>query len=214
MNENSQNCPVPFSIKAESFEWINGCKDDPDDLCSHGNVTLKIGPETISCYCCTSAAALRMIRTLTEDRNPQDGLFGEQMLPCCGFNMYADETLENVTISGCDSGTDYSVRHQGNLVILTLENGHAFAVSMDNYTREVLQFARRVEDFYRCCSVKKIPENSIERDGYAAFWNEWRRRTGERQLKNGGKEAAEAEIEIIKNEINRKLYQKPPLLNA
>lgn len=37
---------------------------------------------------------------------------------------------------------------------------------------------------------------------------------GERQLKNSGKEAAEAEIEIIKNEINRKLYQKPPLLNA
>ncbi len=32
----------------------------------------------------------------------------------------------------------------------------------------------------------------------------------ERQLRNGGTEAAEAEIEILKNEINRKLYQQPP----
>ena len=33
----------------------------------------------------------------------------------------------------------------------------------------------------------------------------------ERHLKNGGIEAAE--IEIVKNEINRKLYQQPPLKN-
>ena len=33
----------------------------------------------------------------------------------------------------------------------------------------------------------------------------------ERHLKNGGKEAAEAEIEILKKEINRKLYQQPPV---
>lgn len=33
----------------------------------------------------------------------------------------------------------------------------------------------------------------------------------ERQLKSGGQEAAEAEIEILKHEINRKLYQQPPM---
>ena len=33
----------------------------------------------------------------------------------------------------------------------------------------------------------------------------------ERHLKNGGQEGAEAEIEILKNEINRKLYQQPPV---
>ncbi|MBD5451470.1 MAG: hypothetical protein HDR25_02400 [Lachnospiraceae bacterium] len=33
----------------------------------------------------------------------------------------------------------------------------------------------------------------------------------ERHLKSGGQEAAQAEIEILKNEINRKLYQQPPL---
>ena len=35
----------------------------------------------------------------------------------------------------------------------------------------------------------------------------------ERHLKSGGQEAAEAEIEILKKEINRKLYQQPPLKN-
>lgn len=33
----------------------------------------------------------------------------------------------------------------------------------------------------------------------------------ERHLKSGGQEAAEAEIEILKKEINRKLYQQPPM---
>lgn len=33
----------------------------------------------------------------------------------------------------------------------------------------------------------------------------------ERQVKKGDLKAAEEEIEILKNEINRKLYQKPPL---
>ena len=35
----------------------------------------------------------------------------------------------------------------------------------------------------------------------------------ERHLDNGGEAAAKAEIDIIKKEINRKLYQKPPLMN-
>lgn len=33
----------------------------------------------------------------------------------------------------------------------------------------------------------------------------------ERSLINGGEEAVEKEIEILKKEINRKLYQQPPL---
>lgn len=33
----------------------------------------------------------------------------------------------------------------------------------------------------------------------------------ERELERGGIEGTKKEIEIMKNEINRKLYQKPPL---
>lgn len=35
----------------------------------------------------------------------------------------------------------------------------------------------------------------------------------ERSLENGGVDAAKAEIEILKKEINRKLYQQPPMKN-
>jgi len=35
----------------------------------------------------------------------------------------------------------------------------------------------------------------------------------ERQLESGGESAAKAEIEILKKEINRKLYQQPPVEN-
>lgn len=35
----------------------------------------------------------------------------------------------------------------------------------------------------------------------------------ERQLEKGGVDAAKAEIEVIKKEINRKLYQQPPVRN-
>ena len=35
----------------------------------------------------------------------------------------------------------------------------------------------------------------------------------ERQVKKGDLEAVKEEIEIIKKEINRKLYQKPPLIS-
>lgn len=35
----------------------------------------------------------------------------------------------------------------------------------------------------------------------------------ERHLEKGGENAAKEEIEILKKEINRKLYQQPPLKN-
>ena len=34
----------------------------------------------------------------------------------------------------------------------------------------------------------------------------------ERSLNEGGEKAARKEIELIKSEINRKLYQKPPII--
>lgn len=36
---------VPFSITARNFEWISGQMDDPQDLCSHGNLSIQIGSD-------------------------------------------------------------------------------------------------------------------------------------------------------------------------
>ncbi len=55
-----------------------------------------------------------------------------------------------------------------------------------------------------------MPTNEKEYNGYLLDQLSAVERI-ERQVKKGDLKAVEEEIEIIKNEINRKLYQKPPL---
>ena len=98
------------------------------------------------------------------------------MLPCCGHFYVPDAKLENVTISGCGNGIDWTVRHSGKNVILTLENGTEETIQLEEYRQEVYRFVDKIEEYYKSCSPKKIPEDSFRRDGYVAFWNEWHRR--------------------------------------
>ena len=163
-----------FSITAEQLTWIGDNPDDPDDLCAHGDVTVEVEGRNLFYSCCASAAALQMLRTLTEDhrRDPQQ----LQMMPCCGHFMIADKNLENVSIVGCDYGVDYDVIHREGGVSLITEEGEIFYIPMEEYRREVLAFARTIEEFYQRCTPKKLPEDEFERNGYLAFWNEWNRR--------------------------------------
>ena len=99
-----------------------------------------------------------------------------QLLPCCGFSLFPNETLDNVVILGCDNGIDWSVVHDGDTVILELEDGTRENISIDEYKKEVFKFADTVETFYKSCASKKMPKDKVDRDGYIAFWNEWHRR--------------------------------------
>ncbi len=58
-----------------------------------------------------------------------------------------------------------------------------------------------------------MPTNEKEYNGYLLDQLSAVERI-ERQVKKGDLEAVKEEIEIIKNEINRKLYQKPPLTDS
>jgi hypothetical protein len=167
---------VPFSVKAENFCWIQGIEDDPEDLCAHATVTVQIGDETLQDGCCVSASAMRMLRTLTEDHLVEDRDHGQQMIPCCGHSMFPEDNLESVYISGCYYGIDYEVRHQDDIALITIENGDQYAVSFEDYRQEVLRFARQVEAYYNQCSPKILPDENLFRNGYIAFWNEWKRR--------------------------------------
>ena len=162
-----------FTINASEFEWIDGSKDNPDDYCLHGNAVAFIGENKLEYSCAVSATALYLLKTLTEDH-----IFNEdnQMLPCCGFFMIPDETLDNVHICGCPNGVDWSVIHDGDSVILELEDGTREYVSIDDYREEVFKFADKIEAFYDSCTPKNIPEDEFDRKGYTAFWNEWHRR--------------------------------------
>lgn len=90
--------------------------------------------------------------------------------------IIGDAKLENVIISGCNSGIDWTVRHSGEDVVLTLENGSEETIPLEEYRQEVYRFADKIEEYYKSCSPKQIPEDSFSRDGYIAFWNEWHRR--------------------------------------
>lgn len=98
------------------------------------------------------------------------------MLPCCGHFMVADKTLENVWISGCPYGVDYQVEPSEECIHITTESGHSYSVHRKDYVNEIVQFAEQVETFYQNSTPKHLPTDDFERNGYIAFWNEWRRR--------------------------------------
>ncbi|XCP86349.1 hypothetical protein ABXS75_05990 [Roseburia hominis] len=164
-----------FSIDATDFEWIDGSKDDPEDLCLHGHAIAYIGTHKLEYDATISATALYLLKTLTEDHIIDTD---NQMLPCCGFSIYPypDDSLDNVIICGCPNGIDWTVLHDGNTIILELDDGTRERISLDDYKNEVFRFADKIEMFYKSCTPKKLPEDKLDRDGYIAFWKEWHRR--------------------------------------
>lgn len=169
-----------FSIDVDQFTWVCGPEDDPEDLCLHGHVTLRVGETTLEEDGTVSATALCLLRTLTEDKIMSG--CDIQMVPCCGHFMIANPDLSQVTIIGCDNGLDWSTEHEGDGVRITLPTGKSQWVDLASYRQQVLHFAEKVEGYYRSCQPKKIPEDEFERNGYLAFWNEWRRRYAEASL--------------------------------
>ena len=163
---------MSFSIDATNFKWIDGI-DEREDLCLHGHAVAYIGQKKLEYDATVSATALYLLKTLTENHIINTD---NQLLPCCGFSIFANESLDNVLISGCDNGIDWSVIHDRDRVILELEDGTRDEISIDEYKKTVFAFADKVEAFYRACAPKKIPNDKIDREGYTAFWNEWHRR--------------------------------------
>ena len=96
------------------------------------------------------------------------------MIPCCGFFMIANESLSRVDICGCPNGIDWSVLHEKDNVILLTESGKRSVISIEEYRKNVFMFADLIESFYKSSEDKKLPEDEFDRNGYIAFWNEWK----------------------------------------
>ena len=167
-----------FKIDASNLHWINGSLDYPSDLCLHGDAVAIIGKYKKHYKDATvSATALYLLKSITENHYPSEEGMEVQILPCCGFNIYPDANLENVSIMGCPNGEDWTIEHDGNDVVLSLDNGYIERVNIDDYKKEVFKFADLIENYYKKCSPKKLDDYSdFDRDGYIAFWNEWHRR--------------------------------------
>ena len=160
-----------FKIDALDLHWIDNSLDCPGDLCLHARIVAQIGTEVFEDDLTASAAALYLLRTLTEERiihtaNP--------ILPCCGHFMLANDTLDAVEIIGCPNGIDWSVEHDSGIIKITTEAGVLTFIDAVEYKTEVYRFADKIEDFYKNCSPKTPDEHSEK--GYLAFWHEWHRR--------------------------------------
>lgn len=162
-----------FRIDATDLCWIDKSADNADDLCLHGHAIVCIGNERLEFDATVSATALYLLKTLTEEHIIHED---NQMLPCCGHFYVPDANLENVTIIGCNSGIDWTVRHSDKDVILLLESGAEITIPLDEYRKEVYKFADKMEAYYKRCSPKNVPSDEFTHNGYLAFWNEWHRR--------------------------------------
>ena len=136
-----------FKIKADDLQWITGVKDDPQDLCLHGRVTVQFGNTILEDYGTVSATALYLLKTLRDKK--KNALPDIQMIPCCGHTLIANENLTEVTISGCDKGTDWSTIHKENTVRFLLPSAQEEVVSLRDYQYEVLDFAKKTKYFYK-----------------------------------------------------------------
>ncbi len=161
-----------FRIEVDKLCWINDSADNPEDLCAHGHVTVAIGNETFEEDATVSATAIYLLKSLEQNHYTNEDI---QMLPCCGHAMIATDD-ENVVILGCNNGTDWSVIHQEYNVKLITEKGNETVVPFEEYRKTVFAFADKIEGFYKTCTDKILPEDNFERNGYIAFWNEWKRR--------------------------------------
>lgn len=166
-----------FDIQLLDIHWIQNV-DDPTDLCAHGHVYVRIGKEVVTDQntldITVSSTALYLMRTLKENYKQDD--YASQLLPCCGHFFVGDEGDDFVNICGCPSGIDWTIIHLGdNYVKHISESGQEAVIDKKLYTDLVLAFADRVEQFYEISQTKKIPEDEFDRNGYLAFWREWRK---------------------------------------
>lgn len=159
-----------FEIKVSELHWIEG-GDPTSDLCLHGNVTAVIGDEAFQYDATVSSTALYLLKSLKEDHRIHES---NQMLPCCGFFIVADQTLSTVDILGCPNGIDWSVIRENDSIVLITEAGKATRVPIEEYRQTVFAFADLIEAFYKGSEAKKLPEDEFDRNGYIAFWNEWK----------------------------------------
>ena len=160
-----------FHIDAENLHWLEGI--EASDQCLHGHGIAVIGERRLEYGCTVSATALYLLKSLTEDHMIYED---NQLLPCCGFFLIPDQAEENVYISGCPNGIDWTVRHTAGGVELILEDGYAVTVPMDEYRREVLAVVQKIEDFYNAAPPRPVPEDDFDRKGWQTFWREWHRR--------------------------------------
>src|SRR6476619_288009 len=113
-----------ISLFALDPHWLESRSDPRDDQCAHGHVLFEVNGITFVCRedgaLTLSAAALFLLRTLDHDHTVLASVAeGNQLFPCCGFNVWLCGQRFPVFVLGCPAGADVEVRHIGEVVEFT-----------------------------------------------------------------------------------------------
>lgn len=160
-----------FEIKINKLYWIDGTQDNKEDLCLHGDLEIRFNDQIVAYSPTVSAAGLRLLMSIFNDH--QEGK-GEHLFPCCGNTMIANEKGNWVEIIGCNQGLDWFVKHEAGLVTIGADENLKTTYYYLQYKREVLNFIKQIEDLYKKAGERILPEDEMDREGYLAFWKEWK----------------------------------------
>lgn len=168
-----------FELKILELHWISDTNQN-QDLCAHGTVYIRIGNEIIAdkdTFDLTlSSTALYLLRSLKSNYDKEKNGYGNQLLPCCGHDMFqAEKEIDFVVITGCPYGIDWKIIHaEGNKIKHISEKGEEVIIDFEEYKQLVFDFADKVEAFYLKSEPKILPKEDFEKNGYLAFWREWK----------------------------------------
>jgi hypothetical protein len=170
-------------LEAHELQWILRSDDEPADQCAHGRVLFEVDGITFvkpeDGLWTLSAAGLYLLRSLREDHSASNPVSeGNFLFPCCGFFVVNIGVRFPVFCFGCLHGMDLEIGHSGDSVNISSDAG-SVSLPSEAWRRSVTAFTSSVRDFYRVSAPKESISDQQEREGWAAFWQEWDERSAE-----------------------------------
>lgn len=169
-------------LEASDLQWIRGADDDPNDQCAHGRVRFEIDDVTFvrseDGMWTLSGAALFLLRTIEHDHSPNHSVAEHNFIfPCCAHSCWSIGQGEFKLIClGCNRGIDIEIKHINRSVEIVKLDGEQKIVPLIEWRAAVFAFADQIRAFYDRSSPKTLPEPPDDKEGWAAFWEEWNRR--------------------------------------
>ena len=159
-----------INLTLQNPTFLGSPKEQQQDLCLHGEVTLKINDILLSDQgdYCVSVSALRFLHSIFSNHYQGNQ---EHIIPHCGHFAYFTDDNHQLEFGSCGLGVDFDVIHKDGDIFIQANNSE-FHISFKEYKKAVLKFAEQVESFYRE-SPERIITSDFDKEINEAFWNEW-----------------------------------------
>jgi len=169
-----------ITLLASQLHWITET-DEGTDQCVHGELDFRVGSTVVvapgSGPWNLTMAGLYLLRTLESDHTPEQSVAAHNyLIPCCGHSPWIVDGGNTVVCPGCNSGINPGVLHVDGQILLRVDLGHTETVTANQWRGAVLEFVRAIERFYEQAAPREQPVDDLHREGWQAFWEEWRSR--------------------------------------